>query len=196
MLDALFYAFSAITLVSAAFMVLSPNAVNGAMAMIAAFVGTAALFILLEAFFLAILQVLVYAGAVMVLFLFIIMLLDVDREESATFLRHKGKIAGALGAFGALALLVAATFAGNPEMPDPALQPISDTPLESGQRIELTNTAKSFGYSLFTKYLLPLQVTGFLLLAAMVGVIVVSKRQPGEARGTGPEPEASEGSEA
>ena len=70
MLDILFYLFAAVTLISALLMVLSPNAVNGAICMIVSFVGTAAIFVLLEAYFLAILQILVYAGAVMVLSLY------------------------------------------------------------------------------------------------------------------------------
>jgi NADH-quinone oxidoreductase subunit J len=89
MLDILFYVFSAITLIAAVLMVLTPNAVNGAMCMIVAFIGTAALFVLLEAYFLAVIQVVVYAGAVMVLFLFIIMLLDVDKGEGATEYKDK-----------------------------------------------------------------------------------------------------------
>ena len=88
MIDFLFYLFAAITLLSALFMVLSPNAVNGAMCMIVSFVSTAALFVLLEAYFLAILQVLVYAGAVMVLFLFIIMLLNAESNDTGVFTRR------------------------------------------------------------------------------------------------------------
>ena len=88
MLDILFYFVSAFTLIAALLMVMSPNAVNGAMCMIAAFVGTAALFILLEAYFLAILQVLVYAGAVMVLFLFII----ISRKQSSRQQKIRSKL--------------------------------------------------------------------------------------------------------
>ena len=98
MLDILFYIFAAITLVSALIMVLSPNAVNGAMCMIVSFVGTAALFVLLEAYFLAALQILVYAGAVMVLFLFIIMLLDVDKDANS-YLKDKMTLAGSIFGF-------------------------------------------------------------------------------------------------
>lgn len=175
MVDILFYIFAAVTLVSALVMVLSPNAVNGAMCMIVSFVSTAALFVLLEAYFLAVLQVLVYAGAVMVLFLFIIMLLDVDKDTSS-YLKDKLSLAGAIVGFSLLAVLIYSTFAGGQHLPEPGLLPVAEVPVGDSAGIPFTTSAKSFGYSLFTKYMLPFQVTGFLLLAAMVGVIVVSKK--------------------
>jgi len=176
MLDILFYVFAAITLISAALMVLSPNAVNGAMCMIVSFVGTAALFVLLEAYFLAILQIVVYAGAVMVLFLFIIMLLDVDRGEGGGLYRDKPTLIASAVGFLLVALLVAFAFAGGANLPDPGLADVAEFPSSIVDGIPFTTSAKSFGYSLFSKYMLPFQVAGFLLLAAMLGVIVVSKK--------------------
>jgi NADH-quinone oxidoreductase subunit J len=175
-LDILFYVFSAITLISALLMVVNPNAVNAAMAMIVAFVGTAALFVLLEAYFLAILQILVYAGAVMVLFLFIIMLLDVDRSEAEVAYKDKLAFAAAVIGFGLLVVLVAAAFLKGFYLPEPAVLPVAELPTGQAGGFAFTTSAKSFGYSLFTKYMLPFQVTGFLLLSAMIGVIVVSKK--------------------
>lgn len=182
MIDILFYVFAAITLVSALLMVVSPNAVNGAMCMIVSFVGTATLFVLLEAYFLAILQVLVYAGAVMVLFLFIIMLLNVDKGEGGDYANAKGKLglAAAVVGFALLAIMVVSTFAGNEALPEPGLQEVAANPSGTGDGFEFTNSMKSFGYSLFSKYMLPFQVAGFLLLAGMIGVIVVSKKSPAE----------------
>jgi NADH-quinone oxidoreductase subunit J len=175
MLDILFYVFSAITLVAAVLMVLSPSAVNGAMCMIVAFLGTAALFVLLEAYFLAVLQVVVYAGAVMVLFLFIIMLLDVEKGEGGNEYKDKLTLAASAAGFLLVAVLVCTAFSGA-NLPEPALTAVSDNPTVFDGGIPFTTSAKSFGYSLFTKYMLPFQVTGFLLLAAMIGVIVVSKK--------------------
>jgi NADH-quinone oxidoreductase subunit J len=143
--------------------------------MIVSFVGTAAMFVLLEAYFLAILQVLVYAGAVMVLFLFIIMLLDVDKGECG-FLKDKLTLASSFVGFALIAVLVCSAFAGANHLPEPGLMPVLENPTGSGAGIPFTTSSKSFGYSLFTKYMLPFQVTGFLLLAAMIGVIVVSKK--------------------
>lgn len=175
MLDALFYIFAALTLISALMMVLSPNAVNGAICMIISFVGTAAIFVLLEAYFLAVIQILVYAGAVMVLFLFIIMLLDVDREDYS-YIKDKMTLAGSIMGFALFAILIVSAFASGQHLPETALVPVDTNPSGEGVGIPFTTSAKSFGYSLFTKYMLPFQVTGFLLLAAMIGVIVVSKK--------------------
>jgi NADH-quinone oxidoreductase subunit J len=189
MTDFLFYLFAGITLLSALVMVLSPNAVNGAMFMIVSFIGTAALFVLLEAYFLAILQVLVYAGAVMVLFLFIIMLLNVD-EEAPQPKPARLTIFAALAGFAILSTLVVSLFTDPAALPAPPVIEVVENPtgLSADGGIPFTTSAKSFGYSLFTKYMLPFQVTGFLLLAAMVGVIVVSKRTS--------EPEAQSEAEA
>jgi NADH-quinone oxidoreductase subunit J len=182
MLDLLFYIFAALTIVPAFLMVTSRSPVSAAMYMIASFVGMACLFVMLEAFFLAILQVLVYAGAIMVLFLFIIMLLDMDQAED---LRTKSLPSmAAMIAFGLLLVTVLSFFKGSFDGP---LSPIKEPPaaIVATESIDLkanppslpfSTKARTFGYGLFTKYMLPFQVTGLLLLVAMVGVIVLSKR--------------------
>ena len=119
MLDILFYIFSAIMLVSAIFMVVMPNAVNGAMCMIVSFLSTAVLFVLLESYFLAIIQVLVYAGAVMVLFLFIIMLLDPEKEGG--LVKHKDVLNAVASVIGfALFVLLICSLVSSGELPEPA----------------------------------------------------------------------------
>jgi len=176
MIEALFYVFAALTVVPALLMVVARNPVNGAIFMIVTFVGMAALLVLLEAFFLAILQVLVYAGAIMVLFLFIIMLLDMDEMEK---LRPKTLTALASGVGLAILLvgmalllrsdgLAGQTFASLPAAPD---FPSAEEPMELALR------TKAYGFGLFTKYMLPFQLTGLLLLIAMIGVIVLSKKR-------------------
>lgn len=180
MVDILFYIFAAITLISALLMVVSPNAVNGAMCMIVSFVGTAALFVLLEAYFLAVIQILVYAGAVMVLFLFIIMLLDVDKGEGTGLSRSKLGFGAAVVGFSLLAVMVSTAFVGGAHVPEPEVMAVASNPTGTGEGFEFTTSAKSFGYSLFSKYMLPFQMTGFLLLAGMIGVIVVSKKSAAE----------------
>jgi len=169
MADFLFYLFAFLTAFAAAGVVLNRNAVNAAMCLLLSFVGMAALFVLLEAYFLALLQVLVYAGAVVVLFLFIIMLFDVQGGGARRPFRPLAAVAGVL----ALALLVVGVLSfyhhGRLVSPDPSAVPASGASL------------KYFGYQLFTAYLLPVQVTGFLLLIAMLGVTVLSrKHEPGE----------------
>ncbi|MGA2052388.1 MAG: NADH-quinone oxidoreductase subunit J [Opitutales bacterium] len=168
-----FYFFSALTILGALFLVFKLDPVNGAMGMIVSLVGVAVLFLLLQAFFLAMLQIVVYAGAVMVLFLFIIMLLNAGE-------RHRPLVHGfdlLVGLVSFVVLLVGAGWLASQYpvtvTPPPApLMPPADNPL--GYAI----TAKAFGYGLFTRYLLPFELTGFLLLAAMVGIIVLSKRIP------------------
>lgn len=164
MADLLFYAFAGLTAGSALMLVLSRNAVNGVMWMILCFLGTAALFATLEAFFLAIVQVLVYAGAIIVLFLFIIMLLNADQPSRL----RPSPVALAFGT-SALALLligVATLFIIQPHPADaPAL--IDPAPASVTRHLAL---------EMFTRFLLPIQVTGFLLLLAMVGVIHISRR--------------------
>ena len=178
MIDSLFYIFASLMLISALVMVLNKNAVNSAMCMIVALVSTAGLFVLLEAYFLAILQVLVYAGAVMVLFLFIIMLLDVDKEENYEYLKHKFAFIARLLGFSLLFFLVFNSFS---ETYLPSTELVQITNEGEAGTIDFSNTAKSFGQILFTKYMLPFQVIGFLLLVAMIGVIVISKKQTTEA---------------
>jgi len=173
MIDSLFYIFASLMLVSALAMVLNKNAVNSAMCMIVALVSTAGLFVLLEAYFLAILQVLVYAGAVMVLFLFIIMLLDVDKEENYEYLKHKFAFLARFLGFSLMFFLILNSFSET-HLPSTELVQITN---EGKVGINIyTNTAKSFGQILFTKYMFPFQVIGFLLLVAMIGVIVISKK--------------------
>lgn len=175
-MEIFFIIFALLTMVPALLTVMCRNPVNGAMFMIVSFVGLAALLVLLEAYFLAVLQILVYAGAIMVLFLFVIMLLDVEEAE-----RVKPRTVTALASVTALALLVSGLMGLIQSdllteqtrallAPAPEFAP-ADDPMAFATR------AKAFGFGLFTKYMLPVQVTGFLLLIAMMGVIVISKKQ-------------------
>lgn len=174
--DFFFYLFSALTVLSALMVVLNRNAVDSAMCMILSFIGMAALFLLLDAFFLAILQVLVYAGAVMVLFLFIIMLLDVEKSANAIRTDLLAKAASVV-AFGLLTLGLIYLFTSGDTATGPA-PAVPEIPMADGgtNPMEYATASRSFGYGLFTKYMLPFQVAGFLLLIAMIGVIVLSKR--------------------
>lgn len=195
-LDLLFYVFAVLTVVPAFLMIISRSPVTSAMFMITSFVGMASLFVLLDAFFIAVLQILVYAGAVMVLFIFIIMLLDMDQKED---LRHRSLPAMAsMVAFGLLLVMVLSFFKGQftgPLGTFPAVQeevttayPVQTYDLDSAApALPFSNKARAFGYGLFTKYMLPFQVTGILLLIAMVGVIVLSK--PHKPKGEEAEPE-------
>lgn len=169
----LFYLFATLTLGSALLVVLNRNAVSAAMSLFLAFVGMAGLFVLLEAYFLAVLQVLVYAGAVVVIFVFIVMLLDVDklpRQSIDKLTKVAATIAFALMVTGVLWLFQKEQFTA------PAL------PAEASGAV-----LKTYGRQLFTTYLLPMQVTGFLLLIAMIGVIVISKKSTAAREGANAE---------
>ena len=134
------------------------------------FVGLAGLFVGMGAFFVAAIQVLVYAGAIMVLFLFVIMLLDV-REESVLRIRAPafrfGAIVAALGVLIGIGLVVrqAAVYA----------QPAGEIPLRVFGGAE-GSQVKEIAARLFGKWLLPFEVTSVLLLVAVIGAVVISRR--------------------
>lgn len=175
MLDFLFYLFAFSALASGLMVVTSRNAVNGAMFMILTFVSTAALFFLLEAFFLGVLQILVYAGAVMVLFLFIIMLLDVEKAK----LHQVDRVSTAAASLVAVGLAVGIFClftAGNPVEVVADELPAAGEATVHGEGLPYSTGAADYGRGLMTKYLLPVQVAGFLLLSALIGVVVISKR--------------------
>jgi NADH-quinone oxidoreductase subunit J len=159
----LFYILAGLALICGFLVVANPfsrNPVTSAMFLALTIVCLAGLFVLLHAFFLAAIQVLVYAGAVMVLFLFVIMLLDLKVEERRK-LNAYGIVAGVVSV-GAIVWLF---FAGLLKSPLDFVQ----TPRLEGGTIEL-------GKLLFTSYLLPFEVVSLLLLVAMVGVILLSKK--------------------
>ncbi|MDD3179805.1 MAG: NADH-quinone oxidoreductase subunit J [Opitutaceae bacterium] len=156
-----FYLFAGLTLGSAALVVANRNTVNGALCLLLSLVGLAGLFVLLDAYLLAFVLLLVYAGAVVALFLFIIMLLDTQpaaRKPFKPLTLAAAGLGGALLVMGVLSFLTRArlALAGPAETAVPSL--------------------KAYAERLFTTYLLPVQVVGFLLLGAMLGVVVLSKK--------------------
>lgn len=170
MVDSLFYLFSALAVLPALAVVIGRNPVNSAMFMILSFASTAALFLLLEAWFLAALQILVYAGAVMVLFLFIVMLLSPENTQPV----KPGRVAAAAAVIAAGLITVGSLFVFSDAT---TVQPdwVAEASREEAA-LTFSSEARYYGYALYTKYLLPVMVSGFLLLVAMIGVIVVSKR--------------------
>ncbi len=165
MQDVLFYIFAALTLLFGFLVVANPfsrNPVTSAMFLVLTIVSLAALFVLLHAFFLAAVQVLVYAGAVIVLFLFVIMLLDLRQEERREIRRLGLAAGGVLSA--AVAGLLVLGFRGLPQAV------IADV----GPRVE--GATQPLGRLLFTDYLLPFEVLSVLLLVAMLGAVLLSKK--------------------
>jgi len=178
----LFWPFALLMLLGGLAVICFRNPVSSALAMVASFVGLAGLFVGLDAFFVGIIQILVYAGAIMVLFLFIIMLLDL-KDEVKRKTRLTPAIAGTALVIGFFLQLAGV---------------LSSAPDEAGAKLDLAAAAAHFpeggkiattlaagklpdvhlvGQTLFTSYNLPLQILGVLLLVATVGVVVLSKRQ-------------------
>ena len=163
MQDALFYIFAFLTLVFGFLVVANPfsrNPVTSAMFLVLTIVSLAGLFVLLHAFFLAAVQVLVYAGAVMVLFLFVIMLLDLKEEE-----RRRIKALGIAGAIISVAAILGIF-----------LRSLLQAPLGANESPTLEGGTVRLGKLLFTEYLLPFEIVSLLLLVAMVGVVLLSKK--------------------
>lgn len=160
-----FWFFSALMLFFGAAVIVNRNPVASALSLVVSFLGLAALFMTLDAFFIGIIQVLVYAGAVMVLFLFIIMLLDLRAEErrKTNVVAFVGGAAVAVVFFGQLYLVIGQL--RQAKLPFPAL-PTSHP-----------DDVRSVGLLLFGNYNLPFQIIAVLILVATIGVIVLSKRK-------------------
>jgi NADH-quinone oxidoreductase subunit J len=160
----LFYSFALLTLLFGFLVIANPfsrNPVTSAMFLVLTIVSLAGLFVMLHAFFLAAVQILVYAGAVMVLFLFVIMLLDLRTEER----RHVPMLGAVAGLAAAGAILGVFLWSLNgPGLPD------SRAASQAGSTREL-------GSLLFSQYLLPFEIVSILLLVAMVGVVLLSKKE-------------------
>jgi len=184
----LFYLFALITLGFGFLVVTGRNPVTCALALAASFVGLAALFLSLDAYFIGVIQILVYAGAVMVLFLFIIMLLDIKTEEGKK-INVPAIVSGVLLAV--LLTLQIIAVVGSTELANKTSQ---NTPLalaEAAGKIgkaalpTITNDlktgtlpdAKLIGFTLFDQYGFHLQVIGLRLLVGTIGVVVLSKRE-------------------
>jgi len=160
----LFWIFSLLMLVFGAAVVINRNPIASALSLVVSFLGLAALFMSLDAFLIGIIQVLVYAGAVMVLFLFIIMLLDLRAEER----RKINVVAVAGGAAVAFAFFIQ-IFCVIGKL-GAAKQGFPPLPVK-------TDDVRNIGLLLFGNYNLPFQIIGALILVATIGVIVLSKRE-------------------
>jgi NADH-quinone oxidoreductase subunit J len=161
----LFWIFVAIMLIFGALVILNRNPVASALSMVVSFAALAALYISLDAYFIGVIQILVYAGAVMVLFLFIIMLLDLKAEA-----RRRANLPAVCGGFVVIILFVKIladvcySFDGG----NAGFQPISQGPQGDVWHV---------GMVLFQQYNIPLQVIGTLILVASIGVVILSKRE-------------------
>jgi NADH-quinone oxidoreductase subunit J len=163
----LFIVFAAIAAVSAILVVTRSNPVIAALFLIVNFASLSGLFLLLNAQFIAVAEIIVYAGAVMVLFLFVIMLINPEHELKFLMANKKIKIASLTLAVIILGQLGYIIVAGRPS---------------AGARADLNasiqaGTIENIGAMIFTKYIIPFEAAGFLLLAAAIGALVLSKKK-------------------
>ncbi len=160
----LFLAFAAVAVVCAINVVVQTHPISSALSLIGVMGSLAVLYLLLGAEFIAMAQVIVYAGAVMVLFIFVIMLLNAGAEEKRGR-SLASQLLGVPGFFGLLALLSYAIL---------RLFPHARTVYFGGFT---GGTAKDIGEALFTVYLLPFEVTSLLILIAIIGAIVLARKE-------------------
>ena len=168
-METLFYLFAGGAVVSAAMCILRRNPISAVMWLVATMFSLAGIFLLLQAPFIAAIQVLVYAGAVMVLFLFVIMLLNLDLPT--TDLRGPASVGSAIAVVGLLLVELGAIWAYTPErLAREAGQAAMQPPPSA-------NVVLDVAAPLFNAYLIPFEVTSVLLLAAIVGAVVLAKRR-------------------
>ena len=163
----LFYTFTALMVLAAGSVVLNRQPVYSVLSLLVVMFCLAALFVMLGAYFVAGLQVLLYAGAVLVLFLFVLMLLNLEQDALARAKRFTLGGAGALAA--GLLLAVLLRIFQSPGQAAPA-----------ARLIPPAGTVESVGRLLFTAYLLPFELTSFLILAAIIGAVTLAKRPPNQ----------------
>jgi len=158
-----FYPLALVSLVGAFSVLLARNPIYGAMALVMTFFGLAGIYVVLSAHLIAALQIMVYAGAIMVLFLFVIMLLSLTEAELGRERVTLWKVLGGAAAF-AFAAFAYVVFEGGPQESLGTLGPGF-------------GTVANVGRTLFSQYILPFEATSILLLAAIVGAVVVAKQR-------------------
>ena len=168
----LFLVFAALAVVAAFNVILQRNPIYSAIALIVVLVALAGLFLTLYAQFIAAVQIIVYAGAIMVLFVFVIMLLNVRAEEAITD-KQKYLQWLAVPLFGALLAEVffVIRYVGN----TPAVLPSANAP--GVDPTQVLGTVESIAHGMFSQYVLPFEATSVLILMAIVGAMLLAKRE-------------------
>ena len=165
-----FYLFAFVTVASGVMVISARNPVHSVLFLILAFFNSAALFVLLGAEFLAMIMVVVYVGAVAVLFLFVVMMLDINFVEMRQgFLQYLP-----LGALIGLVLLLELAMVAGAWVISPEAEAVAAVPIPP---IEVTHNTEAIGNVLYTKYVYLFEAAGLILLVAMIGSIVLTLRQ-------------------
>jgi len=168
-----FYLFATLTIASAVLVIFARNPVHSVLWLILAFFNAAGLFLLVGAEFIAMLLVIVYVGAVAVLFLFVVMMLDIDFAALRSgFTRNLP-----FGLLVALVLLAEIVIAVSASKAGPLLEGAKAAPAVTEPNIV------ALGNMLYSRFLFPFEIAGLILLVAMIGAIVLTHRSRGDARG-------------
>jgi len=167
----LFYAFAAVSVLGSLFVIVQRNPIYSVLALIGAFFGLSGLYVLLEAPFVAIVQIIIYAGAIMVLFLFTVMLLNVPREDAAEWDRTHPLYRPWPRRIGALLALLLVGQLVWALMRTPGL---TDAVGVRGPGI---SDVRELGRVLFTDYMFAFEVTSILIIAAMIGAVILARKQ-------------------
>ncbi|AVX04566.1 NADH-quinone oxidoreductase subunit J [Maritalea myrionectae] len=167
---AFFYLFATVAIISAVMVISSRNPVHSVLFLILAFVNGAGIFMLAGAEFLALLLIVVYVGAVMVLFLFVVMMLDVDFAQLRQGILQYAPVGALIGGVLLIELiLVAGSFVVTPEVASSSAVPF----------VEGMSNTEALGNMLYTRYVYLFEAAGLILLVAMIGAIVLTlKHKP------------------
>ena len=169
----LFYVFAVLAVGASLLVIGQRNPMHSVLMLIASFVALAGLYVLLDAPFAAVIQIIIYAGAILVLFLFVVMLLNAGRKEAPEGLARPTMPHGPRRAGAALAFVLALELAW-------ALWRFGQPPIPGGvdsQPAAVVSSVRVIGRTLFTDYAFAFEVTSILILVAMVGALVLAKRK-------------------
>ena len=167
----LFYAFAGVATLGSLLVIAQKNPIYSVLALIAAFFGLSGLYVLLEAPFVAVIQIIIYAGAIMVLFLFVVMLLNVPREDAAEWDRSHPLYRPGAVRVGAVVALVMVVELGW------AFSRTSGLTTGVGDERRAVTSIAAVGQSLFTDYMFAFEVTSVLILVAMIGAVVLARKR-------------------
>ncbi len=164
-----FLYFAAIILVTASLVVVFRNPIYSALSLLVMFFHVAGLYVTLHAEFLAAIQIIVYAGAILVLYLFVVMLLNVKRDERYN---RQGPVAMFLGGVLLTEVVLLAASRG--------LTVASPGPMDAGEKA--AGNTESIGEVLYSTYLFPFEIASLILLVAMIGAVILSKKGMAESK--------------
>jgi len=159
----LFFLFAGLAIASAISMVYHKNPLYSAISLVGVFISLSCIYVTLAAPFIAAVQILIYAGAIMVLVVFVIMLLNLDEDKPLNSLRYLYALGGGLGI-----VLLAQTFF--------IFYAVLHAPNHDVNEAESVGKTLSIGAAMYTEYLLPVEIVGVLLLMAIIGGVILSRR--------------------